>query len=189
VRLTSRLTYANVMATIAVFIALGGSSYAVIKLPRNSVGSAQIKRGAVGPSEVRASAVGSRQVRRESLRLSDLSKRTRASLRGKSGVQGPLGPAGAPAVKFFAAVSANGQPARGNATTFAHSAVGSGSYTIGFAQNVSACAYAATLGTTDATNAPAGRITVRDDGGQVGVQAYDATGSATDLPFHLIVAC
>jgi hypothetical protein len=54
---------------------------------------------------------------------------------------------------------------------------------------VSACAYTATLGTTDASIAPAGRISVRDDAGRVGVQTYDAAGSPADLPFHLIVAC
>ena len=35
-RIRSRLTYANVMSTIAVVIALGGVSYAVIRLPANS---------------------------------------------------------------------------------------------------------------------------------------------------------
>ena len=44
------LTYANVMATVAVFIALGGSSYAAVTLSRNSVGSTQIRKGAVGAS-------------------------------------------------------------------------------------------------------------------------------------------
>ena len=34
-----RVTYANVMATIAVFVALGGASYAAIAVPRNSVGT------------------------------------------------------------------------------------------------------------------------------------------------------
>jgi hypothetical protein len=46
-RLRPKLTYANVMATIAVFIALGGASYAATKLPKNSVGSKQIKANAV----------------------------------------------------------------------------------------------------------------------------------------------
>jgi hypothetical protein len=36
-KLRSRLTYANVMATAAVFIALGGSSYAAIKVTGNNV--------------------------------------------------------------------------------------------------------------------------------------------------------
>jgi hypothetical protein len=43
----SKLTYANVVATLALFIALGGVSYAAVQLPANSVGSAQIKTGAV----------------------------------------------------------------------------------------------------------------------------------------------
>ena len=38
-RIRDRLTYANVTATLALFIALGGSSYAALKLPRDSVGS------------------------------------------------------------------------------------------------------------------------------------------------------
>ena len=42
-RLRSHITYANVMATIALFIALGGTSYAVSQLPRNSVGAKQIR--------------------------------------------------------------------------------------------------------------------------------------------------
>src|SRR5262245_5486261 len=46
-RVRSHLTYANVMSTIAVFIALGGVSYAAVKLPKNSVGPAQIKKNAV----------------------------------------------------------------------------------------------------------------------------------------------
>src|SRR4051794_8886741 len=36
-RFLGRLTYANVMATVAVFIALGGSSYAAVTLKKNSV--------------------------------------------------------------------------------------------------------------------------------------------------------
>jgi hypothetical protein len=42
-----RLTYSNVIATMALFIALGGVAVAATQLPRNSVGTRQIKRGAV----------------------------------------------------------------------------------------------------------------------------------------------
>jgi hypothetical protein len=45
------------------------------------------------------------------------------------------------------------------------------------------------LGSADASTVPAGRITVNDRGGSVGVQTYDVAGAAADLPFHLIVAC
>jgi hypothetical protein len=80
----SRLSYANVMATIAVFIALGGASYAAVKVPKNSVGTKQIKKNAV---------IGSK-VKRGSLSAGDLSRRARASLRGQTGPQGPPGDPG-----------------------------------------------------------------------------------------------
>ena len=39
----SHVTYANVIATLALFIALGGGAYAAIRLPKNSVTAKQIK--------------------------------------------------------------------------------------------------------------------------------------------------
>jgi hypothetical protein len=48
-----RLTYANVVATMALFIALGGASYAALKLPKNSVGTKQLKKNAVNGSKVK----------------------------------------------------------------------------------------------------------------------------------------
>lgn len=51
-----KLTYANVMATIAVFLVLGGVSYAAFKLPKNSVGSRQLKVGAVTQKKLSKSA-------------------------------------------------------------------------------------------------------------------------------------
>lgn len=47
VRFRNRLTYANVVATLALFIALGGASYAAISLPAGSVGPRQLRAGAV----------------------------------------------------------------------------------------------------------------------------------------------
>jgi hypothetical protein len=85
-RLQQRLTYANVTATIALFIAVGGTSYAAVQLPRNSVGSAQLRAGSVGSSEVR----------NRSLQATDLSRAARSFLRGQRGAVGPQGPAGPP---------------------------------------------------------------------------------------------
>jgi len=39
------------MATVAVFIALGGGAYAAVTLPKNSIGAKQIKKNAVGSVE------------------------------------------------------------------------------------------------------------------------------------------
>ena len=74
---------ANVIAYLALFIALGGTSYAAITLPRNSVGTKQL----------RSNAVTSGKVRNGSLRLSDF--QSGALKRGPRGPQGPPGPAGA----------------------------------------------------------------------------------------------
>jgi hypothetical protein len=41
-RLRSRLTYANVLASVALFIALGGASYAAVQIPKGSVGTKQL---------------------------------------------------------------------------------------------------------------------------------------------------
>ena len=46
------LTYANAMATVAVFIALSGSAYAATKLQAKSVGTRELKNGAVTKSKI-----------------------------------------------------------------------------------------------------------------------------------------
>jgi len=51
--LRKRVTYANVVATLALFIALGGGAYAASRLPKNSVGSRQIKKNAITSSKVK----------------------------------------------------------------------------------------------------------------------------------------
>jgi hypothetical protein len=51
-RLADRLSYANVIATLALFISLGGASYAVVTLPANSVGTKQLRAGAVSTNKL-----------------------------------------------------------------------------------------------------------------------------------------
>jgi hypothetical protein len=53
-----RVTYSNVIATMALFIALGGVAVAA-GLPKNSVGPKQLKRGAVTTPKIRKKAVTS----------------------------------------------------------------------------------------------------------------------------------
>lgn len=63
-KIADRLTYANVMATVAVFVALGGGAWA---LTRNSVGAPQIKPNAVRSSELKNDAVKGKDVRESTL--------------------------------------------------------------------------------------------------------------------------
>jgi hypothetical protein len=55
-RFLPKLSYANVIATIALFVALGGAAVAA-GLPKNSVGPKQLKRGAVTAAKIRKAAV------------------------------------------------------------------------------------------------------------------------------------
>lgn len=88
-RFGSRLTYANVMATLAMFVALGGVSYAAITLPANSVGTKQLKNKAVTGKKIASNAVTSGKVKNFSLRQIDFKLGELPA-----GAQGPAGPKG-----------------------------------------------------------------------------------------------
>jgi hypothetical protein len=83
-RLRGNLTYANVVATLALFLVLaGGTAFAAKQmLPKNSVGAKQIKKGAVTPAK-----------------LSKASKATLTGPKGATGDRGPAGPQGNRGVK------------------------------------------------------------------------------------------
>ncbi len=51
---TPRLSYANVVSTLCLFILLGGGAYAATQLPKNSVGARQLKNGSVTGAKVAA---------------------------------------------------------------------------------------------------------------------------------------
>jgi hypothetical protein len=185
-RLRERLTYGNVTATLALFVALGGTSYAVAQLPRNSVGTAQLKKSAVRTPDIRRGAVTSRAIRNRSVGLSELSTGARSGLKGEKGDPGPAG------VAFRAVVNSGGGTVRGNAVTVDHQG-GSGRYSVAFDRDVSGCVAAATL--SDSRNGPTveipppGRITVGTDGTRVLIRTFAANGGVQDLPFGVVVAC
>lgn len=95
-KLRDRITYANVVATLALFIALGGVSYAAVNLPKNSVGAKQLKKNSVN----------SAKVRNGSLTLSDFKGSQRKKLRGPTGATGATGAPGAPGVSGWEIVTA-----------------------------------------------------------------------------------
>ena len=74
----------NVVGYLALFAALGGTSYAAVQIPTASVGTAQLRNGAVTATKIKP----------HSLVASDFA---RGSLRGgPQGVRGPAGPHGTP---------------------------------------------------------------------------------------------
>jgi hypothetical protein len=94
-RLSARLTYANVVASLALFVALGGGAYAAITPPKNSVGSKQIKDGSVRTADLANNAVTAAKVKNGSLLSADFKAgQLPAGAQGRAGVQGPVGPQG-----------------------------------------------------------------------------------------------
>jgi hypothetical protein len=86
--LASRPSPALVLAFVALLVALGGTSYAVVRLPANSVGKKQLKRNAVTSPKV---ANGS--LLRKDFKRGQLPAGPRGP-QGPQGAQGPAGPAG-----------------------------------------------------------------------------------------------
>lgn len=92
-RLSSRrLSPALVVAMIALFAALAGTSIAAVAqlVPRNSVGTAQLRNNAVTSTKIRNGTIG----------VADLTRSARrpgpAGPAGSPGPQGPAGPQGQP---------------------------------------------------------------------------------------------
>ena len=90
----SRPSFPTVISLLALFIALGGTSYAALALPRNSVGAAQLKKGAVRSADVKNRSLRAVDFRRSALPV------------------GPQGPPGAPGadgtVDAYARVTGDG---------------------------------------------------------------------------------
>ena len=88
-RIRARLTFANVISLIALFVALGGTGYAAIKLPKNSVTSKTIKKGAVTNAKLGKNAVTGSKVKDGSLLKTDFANGQLPA--GPQGIQGPPG--------------------------------------------------------------------------------------------------
>jgi hypothetical protein len=109
-RLRRHLTYANVMATLGVFLALGGVSYAALKLPKNSVGSKQIKKNAVTGTKVKNGSLKPGDFAAGSLPAGPQGPQGLPGAKGDKGDKGATGTFGAITVQFNEATAdmANG---------------------------------------------------------------------------------
>lgn len=198
-----RLSFANVTSVLALFIALGGTSYAAVNLTSNSVNKAHLRTNSVGKSEIRAravgrsevgsnaigaselrtAAVGSNDVRDESLALADLAPAARTSLADLNGVT------------FRASGTAAGALTGGNVRSLARTAAGT--YTVETGRDVSACQYSVAItgvknGATIEPPTPTARWATAEPSAtntQVVVKTYDATDALADSTFSLLVAC
>jgi hypothetical protein len=201
-RVRTRLSFANVTSTLALFLALGGTSYAAAQLPFNSVGKGQIKSNAVGKSEIASNSVGTSELRNSGVAAADI----------KSGAVGPsevrpnaidsdeladggigaadlsdaakTAVAGLNAVTFRASANGDGTGAAGNAKGISRAA--DGVYNVDLGTDVTACQRVAAI-----NSATAGFVTVTPGATSnvITVHTFAVGGAADDRAFQLLVAC
>jgi hypothetical protein len=91
-QIRKRLTYANVMSSIAVFLILGGAT-AFAALGKNSVGSKQLKKNAVTAAKIKKNAVTAAKIKDRSLLSRDFKVgQLPAGPKGDTGAKGDVGP-------------------------------------------------------------------------------------------------
>ena len=148
-KLRARLTYANVVSTIALVAAVGGgTAYAATKIGTNNiryhaVTGSKLASNAVTPSKIKNNAVTGTDIRKSTITASDVKDGSLLAADFASG-QLPKGDKGDPGVAIFGVVNAAG----GVLSQRGVAGVGStdaGAYTVTIGQPVSACAVMATL--------------------------------------------
>jgi hypothetical protein len=202
-KLRSRLSYANVISTLALVIAVGGgSAFAAQKIGSSdiryhAVTGSKIAKNAVTASKVRNSALSGLDLRDGSVTTADVAN---GSLRAidfaagqlPKGDKGDKGDPGAPATSLHGAVPATGVLASPRGITVApQGALADAVYTATFGQDVNTCTVVATLAGADA-----GTVTAELNGDataaakrQVTFRTFDAAGAAAPRAFNFAVFC
>src|SRR5215207_499392 len=190
--LRSHLSYANVAATLALVLAVGGSSASAITKIRtrdlgyHAVTASKLNYNAVTAGKVRNSSLSSADVRNNSRRTEDVRN---GSLKLEDFAAGQVpkgdkGDKGDPATSIFGTVNAGGVLSNGKGVT-AISTAGA-TYTVTFNQDVSKCAAVATIGDLDGGTV-AGAHPANPQ--QVQFQTRNAAGAEVQRPFSFAVYC
>jgi hypothetical protein len=177
-----------VLSALALAVSLGGTGYAAVVLPANSVGTAQLKNGAVVGTKVK-----SHSLIADNFKSGQLPKGQpgQAGLPGPVGLPGPAGPKGDPAAKHWAVVrGSDGAIIRQSGGIVPAKPAGQGLYTLTFPQSVNACAPIITLSATG--NTPdegfASAATGAQDT-QYNIQTLNQNGGHQDRTFSIAVLC
>ena len=139
-RTAVRYFRAHHLAFLALFIALGGTSYAAVAIPRNAVGTAQLRNGAVTLPKISRAALGS--LAATNGRKGDPGA---PGARGAVGADGSPGSNGTNATSLFAVVNASGTALAGSGV-IGVTHLATGTYDVTFNRDVSGCAFSATVG-------------------------------------------
>ena len=108
-----RLTFANTISMVALFVALGGASYAAVSLPRGSVGTKQLRDRSVDASKIALGGVRKHSlspwIRDQLARRGAQGPPGRTGATGARGETGPRGPGAVP-VRYSQAASETPNP-------------------------------------------------------------------------------
>jgi hypothetical protein len=181
--LRHRPSPALVIACIALGVALGGTSYAAVTLPKNSVGTKQLKKNAVNSAKVK-----DRSLLRKDFKAGQIPAGPQGPA-GPTGPQGPQGVAGTPAAQYFAHISYSGATpsiayGTGGITV---TACGTGCTDVVFPLDVSQCANLATLFDGGANGSI--RKGTASGGTHVLMQATDHNNTAQDWGYDIGEFC
>lgn len=190
-KFTERLTFANVMSVVAVFIAIGGGAYAA-GLARDSVKSKQIAANAVKQSELAGGAVSSDKLADGSVTTAKIANDAVDGSKVKEATLGQVPLATKARNTLGAIVGADGSlsSAAQAGTTSERNGLNTGNYSVDFGRSLANCAAVAALGNNLGNIPNPGEIgaTINFDD-TVTVQTRDSSGSPTDNGFELIVVC
>jgi hypothetical protein len=190
-----RLSYANVVATLALVFAMSGGALAanhylinstkqinpkVLKKLKGITGKAGAP-GANGPIGL-AGAPGPGG--KEGLAGKE-------GLVGKEGKEGKPGEPGQSATKLWAVVSSTGELARGSGVVSSEKG-GTGLYFVKFDKDITACSWIGTVGTTGFSGIEFGDINIAgkfETTDTLFVTTFSNGGTSEDKSFHLAVLC
>jgi hypothetical protein len=195
--LRERITYANVVATLALFLALCSGAVAASQLAKNSVGSRQLKKNSVTSVKIKKNAVNGSKVKDGSLTGADLQDGTITGTKIANGAITPAKLSAAPAAAGPDVTSLSLTEGCTSATGPFPSGVSASETTFGcrinFGRNVLNCAATATV--FFRTNA---LIILAERTAQIAmtpaqpdamfVTTFNAN-KEDDLPFDLVVVC
>ncbi|MEA3035626.1 MAG: hypothetical protein QOH04_1391 [Sphingomonadales bacterium] len=104
--LQGKLTYANVISTLCLFLLLGGgAAFAATQLPKNSVGSKQLKKSSVTAAKIKNGAVTQAKI---AMSAQNALKGGTGPV-GPQGARGPQGPTGPSGIAGVQAVDGPGK--------------------------------------------------------------------------------
>ncbi|MBJ7358000.1 hypothetical protein [Nocardioides sp.] len=179
--------YASITATLALVVALGGTSYAAVNLPKNSVGSKQIAKAAVKSSDVKNDGLTGKDIKESS--LSTVPSATSADQLGGKTLRG---------LSQWVHVETDGDIIAQSGGITVTDLAAPGRYRVNFPTDVSACGLNANvsaaspqadLGTFDPGMAMVVRSSTGPNAVQVGTADVAAGGTYEDKPFILTVQC